>query len=362
MNIKEFCAQYGDNPRNFLDVVGQWQLAEVDSLLRTLQRQHDQLIGSAVIAGDAMHGDGMLDAISNEVRDAFVNLMHEKAGTYREMRKLLLKSIKAQDGTFRSLDDNAVRGFISKLKGQIGENLFQQHVGSAAELAHSGSQEAWDVSIKQADGAYEYVQVKLLAQPGSVIREMRDVQEKVAQGLVEGCAGDTVQRIDFAIPADMVERVNLLKEQYPELQSMRVLSIPISTTGAGDYIKESMREVGPNELFQFFDELVGGTLAAGSLHAMVSGFLWYKGSKELSAAVAEAAANTTISSVGIGLGLGADALFHVAAFSGVVGVGGRLLLGRLAKSRWNFAEFLENSIADTGTQIARLNASPVGLA
>ena len=354
MNIETFRAQYGGNAHNIKEVMRQWQLIEIDGLLRTLRDQHDQLIGSAVIAADALHGDGMLDQIPSELRAAFVNLMHERADTYEEMRHVLLRTIQSNDGGFLSFDDNHVRGLINKLKGQIGENVFQQHVGSAAELAHSGSQEAWDVAVKQADGAYEYVQVKLYADPRDVVSHMIKVQEKVAHGWIDGCAGDTVHQIDFAVPADIAHRVNELKQHYAQLDSMHVLTIPIDAHGAADFVKEGMSNVGPEQLGHFFHELLGGAVAAGSLHAIVNGFLWYKGSKEFSSAFAAAAASTTISTAGIGMGLFAETLCHTAILSGAVGIGGRVLLSRLARSRWNFAEFLQDSIAESKLRIASL--------
>jgi hypothetical protein len=177
-------------------------------------------------------------------------------------------------------DDDRVRGFISKLKGQIGENIFQRHVGSAAELAPSGSQEAWDVAVQQADGAYEYVQVKLYGNPHKVVALMCEVQDKVARELIKGRAGDTVHAIDFAVPADIAEKLNRLKERYPELHSMRVISIPIDAHAAADIVKEGMSNVGPEQLSHFFHELLSGAVTAGSLHAIVNGFLWCRWNRQ----------------------------------------------------------------------------------
>jgi hypothetical protein len=354
MTIDDFCVQCGGNTRKINDVMRQWHFNEVDALMRSLGNQHDQLIGSAVIAGDALHGDGMLDQIPRQLRDAFVNLMHEKADTYEKMRQILLEHLRADEGGFLSFDDRHVIGFISKLKGQIGENVFQHHVGSAAELAKSGSQEAWDLAVKQANGVYEYVQVKLYADPHDVVRQMLKVHEKVANGWIEGCAGETVHQIDFAVPADIAGSVNELKEHYSQLDSMHVLTIPIDAHAAADVVKEGLSNVGPEQLGHFFHELLGGAVAAGSLHALVNGFLWYKGSKEFSAAFAAAAASTTISTAGIGMGLVAETLCHTAMFSSAVGIGGRVLLGRLARSRWGFAEFLDKSTAEAKARIAAL--------
>jgi len=86
----------------------------------------------------------------------------------------------------------------------------------------------------------------------------------------------------------------------------------------------------------------------------VNGFLWYKGSKEFSTAFAGAAASTAISTTGIGMGLVVESLCHAAMLSGAVGIGSRLLLGRMARSRWNFAEFLEKSMAGAEARTAAL--------
>lgn len=354
MRIDEFCIRFGDNARNANEVMRQWKLEELNLLVQTLQDQHDQIIGGAVVVGDALHGGTLLDQIPRELKDAFANLMHEKADSYAKMRTILLQAIQTSDGTFRPFDDDHVRGLISKLKGQIGENLFKQHIGSAAELATSGSQEAWDVAVKQTDGAYEYVQVKLYANPHDVVRQMLKVQEKVDHGWISGCAGDTVHQIDFAVPADIAERVNDLKDCHSELDSIRVLTIPINAHRAADFVREGMSNVGPDQLGHFFDELLGGAIAAGSLHAIVNGFLWYKGSKEFSQAFADAAASSAISTTGIAMGLVAETLCHSVMLSSAIGIGSRLFLGRLARSRWNFAEFMAKSIAETEARTATL--------
>jgi len=354
MTIDDFCARYSEGRRRIDDVVRAWQLAELDGLLRTLRDQHDQLIGAAVIAGDALRGDGMLDQIPQDLQDAFANLMHAKAGTYDEMRQILRSKIESSAGGYLRFDDDHVRGFISKLKGQIGENIFQRHVGSAAQLAESGSQEAWDVAVKHADGAHEYVQVKLYGDAQKVVQHMVKVQEKVVNGLIEGCDHETVQQIDFAVPADIADKVRELKDKYSQLQSMRVLPIPIDAQAAADIVKEGLGNVGPDQLAHFFHELFAGTMAAGSLHGIVNGFLWYKGAKEISAAIADAAGSSAVSTAGIGMGLVAETLWHSAMFSGAVGISGRLFLGRLARSRWSFAKFVLSSIAETKTQVAVL--------
>ncbi len=355
MKIEDFCARFGSNSRNINEVTRQWQIDELDELLRTLSDEHGQLIDSAVIVGDALHGDGMLDQIPRGLHDAFFSLMKEKADTYEKMRQILRGNIQSSDGGFLSFDNPHVRGFISKIKGQIGENTFQRHVGTAAELAHSGSQEGWDVAVKQADGLHEYVQVKLYTDPHKVVAHMLKVQQKVLDGRLTGVDNEMIHRVYFAVPEDISEQVHRLADTHPGLSDMLYeKNIPISAHGAADFVTEGMSNVGPDELSHFFHELLGGAVAAGSLHAIVNGFLWYKGAKEFSDAFASAAASTTISAAGIGMGLVAETFFHTAMLSSGFGIGTRFFLGRVARSRWNFAEFLEESITRTGQHIGNL--------
>lgn len=355
MTIDDFCAQFPGPVRNIDDVMQEWQFDDLRSLLQSEGLDAEQWIGSAVVAGMASRGDGMLNQISDELRDALQHLMREKADGYAAIRDILRHAIQDEHGNFRAFDDVHVRGFISKIKGQIGENLFKEHVGAAAELASSGSQEAWDVAIQRTSDTYEYVQVKLYAEPREVIRHMLIVQEKVANGLIEGCNGELAHHINFAVPADIADRVNELKELHSHLDAIKVLSIPIDASDAAEYVKEGLANVGPDQMGHFFDELFGGAIAAGSLHALVHGFLWYKGSKLFSSAVADTAAGTTISTLGISFGMVAETLCHSAMLSGAVGISGRVLLGRLARSRWNFAGFLGDSIVATEALVVQLD-------
>jgi len=356
MNIRDFYAQYGGNTRKINDVMRQWQLVELDGLLRTLRNQHDQLIGSAVIVGDAIHGGTLLDDLPRDLKDAFFGLMHEKADTYREMREILLDHMHADNGGFLPLGDRHVVGFINYLKGRIGENLFQHHVGSAATLAELVNQEGWDVSVRQADGLQHYVQVKLYDKPYGVVRHMLKVQRKIAAQTITGIDHHTpVDHIYFAVPEDIKGEVLRLAEKHDGLSSMIYeKSIPIDAHSAKGIVAEGMSNIGPDQLNHFFGELLCGAVAAGSLHAVVNGFLWYKGSKEFSAAFAGATASTAISTTGVGMGLAAEMLGHTVMLSSAVGIGTRLLLGRMARSRWNFAEFLERSISETDSRLAAL--------
>lgn len=354
MKIDEFCAQFGEHQRSIDAVLRDWQLAELADSLDTLQSRCDGAVDStAVIVGDALHGDGMLDQIPPELRDAVAGLMGEKSVAYDEVRQFLHERC-------ANLDHGSLAGFTNYVKGRIGENLFCEHVGHGAKLADSVIQEGWDASIAHPDG-WQYIQIKLYSDPHGIVRHMHRVHEKVLAGSIKGVDHITpVDHIYFAVPADIHDDVReIIADRHPELLSMLYdKSIPIDAQSAADIVSEGIGNVGPDQLSHFFHELLGGAIAAGSLHAIVNGFLWYKGAKEFSGAVADAAASTAISTSGIAVGLAAELLCHSAALSGAIGIGGRLFLQRMARSRWNFAEFLEHSNARAEATITAL-ASPL---
>ena len=282
MKIDEFCVEYGQEPRSIDLVCQDWTVSAVDGLLARLD--HD-CVGEFVVIGDALHGDGIRDQIPRELKDAFLGLMKDKANTYAEMRQILKEKICDSNGGHLSFNDPHVRGFVSKLKGQIGENQFQRHVGTAARLASSGSQEGWDIVISQADGTNDYIQVKTYTNAKDVVSKMLALHEKLALGAIEGVDGDVVEHIDFAIPANIVDEVKQrISDQYPELANIKLHTIPLSAKVAAGYVEEGLNNVGPEQLEHLFGELLCGTLAAGSLHAVVNAFLWYKGAKDASTA------------------------------------------------------------------------------
>jgi len=368
MTIDDFCRLHPGDLRDIRSVLQDWRVAEIHDLLDTVCKSDQSVLakasvgeavrgvaGDAVILGDALSGGSLLDQIPKAVQEAFVNLMGEKAEGISDMRRLLLSHLQAADGGFRSFDDRGVIGFISKLKGQIGENLFREHVGSAARLAASGSQEGWDVAVQQAGGAYEYVQVKLYGSASAVVSHMLDVQQKTIDSRLIGVDGETVRRVFFAVPDDIRPDVLRLAGRHESLADMVYSKgVPISAKDASGLVTDGMASVGPERLTHFFSELLCGAAAAGALHAAVNGFLMYKESKELTAAVADTITDTLVSTAGIGIGLLAESLIHSALMSSAVGISTRFLISRVTRSRWNFAEFLENSLAETESLIARL--------
>ncbi len=216
MRTNDFVARFGADRRPISDVLASWRLGTLSQPGATPLGGDESLVSHAVVVGDALHGDAMLDQIPRELRDALENLMRVQAGNYNEMRSILRNTISGSDG-FREFTDNRVQGFISKIKGQIGENIFREHAGTAAQLAQSGSQEAWDVAVGHSDGIFQYVQVKLYGNPRDVIKHMLEVAQKVSNNSILGCAGDVVEHIDFAVPADIAEQVVKLKDRYEQL-------------------------------------------------------------------------------------------------------------------------------------------------
>jgi len=369
MGIVNFLARYGGDARPIREIMAEWQVAELRHLLDTasgtlpqprntsdrVTTAASESLDSAVLIGDFIHGRTLLDQIPTELRSAFVALMGDDPNDLRGMRARLVECLTDSDGDFMPFNDPRVVGFVNKVKGQIGENLFQRQVGNAAALATSASQEGWDVAIRQADGTHEYVQVKLYQSASGVVRHMKEVQQKVLDGSLEGIDREKVSMVYFAVPEDIHDDVRRLAEQHAGLKEMVYdKSIPISPSDAAKVVNEGLSTVGPDQLTHFFGELLRGAVIAGSLHSLVHGFLWYKGSKEFEIAVVDAVADTAISTLGIATALVAEAAFDAAVVAGGIGSLTRLFLKRAARSRWDFADFLNESLADTHKHLAVL--------
>lgn len=280
------------------------------------QAQLDQLLGTSVAGGvtlgDLMIGDGLRDQVSPDLFQAFHALMGEKAQSYDQVRQILLDRM--EDGPA------SVFGMINKIKGQVGENWFidqAQALGLEARLAESGSQEAWDVAVDRADGAAQYVQVKMYQDPVGIVEHIQDVQAKLQ---VPGQITDgerAVEAIDFAIPANTVEPV---QAQLPELGLEQVNLIPMegSTGEAGDVVQAGFDHVGPEALEHLFGQLLGAGISAAALHGLVHGFLIYKGAKSASSFLSETVSQTGLTISGIAAGMGVEAVLSKLAFVGGV--------------------------------------------
>lgn len=92
------------------------------------------------------------------------------------------------------------------------------------------------------------------------------------------------------------------------------------------------------------------------MHAIVNAFLWYKQAKGPSEAIADTAWSTAISTTGITAGLIAETLFHSIATASALGIGTRLVVSRVARSRWNAAKALCESVAKAESDIEFLRS------
>jgi len=369
MGIREFAERHGQRARPIRDVIAEWQLSELHSLVTrsslarggsadgtaTLGVLIGEDVGQTVLVGDYLRGQTLLDQLPSELRAGLAELRRIDPRDVSAMREELLAHLSGGEEGYLPFNDPRVLGYVNKIKGQIGENIFKEHIGKAAELASSGSQEGWDIAVRQADGSYDYVQVKLYQSPAAVVRHMRNVHDKVLAGALEGVDHQQVEHVYFAVPEDIREEVARLAGRFEGLSRMLYeKSIPISSRDAADLVTEGLGNVGPDQLAHFFDELLGGCVVAASLNSAVTGFLWYKGCKDFSTAVADVATDSALSTIGIGVGLLAESACDTALMAGGIGLAARLFLKRAARSRGDFADFLKESVQSTRTAVAGL--------
>jgi hypothetical protein len=258
-------------------------------------------VGGGIIVADLLLGDGLIDqdAIAPEVLAGFKNLMKEKADSLEEVRAIFFE--KMNNG------EESLAGLINKIQGQLGEDQFVDAVGSAAQLANSGSQEGWDVAIDRGD-FNQYVQVKVYNDADEVIERILETNQKVAAGFISG-NGEIVERIDFAVNDEIysevksrVEEMGLPNEIF-DIGASRE-SIRLSLDQAGEV-------VGASPFEDMFSEFLGDTLTAAAIHTAAQGFLYWKGAKTSELAIEDAVYGTAIS----GVGIGASMLFEAVVIS-----------------------------------------------
>lgn len=324
MNIEEFYSQYRNASKPMLTIAEKWQKKKVDDDI-------DALLSAVILTTDGLVGDGLSDCISSELRDAIsAVLKKEPVDSYGGARAYLR--------TFLEKDDKSVQGMISKIKGQIGENSFIEATGGKAQLASSGSQEGWDISINHGD-YIQYVQVKTCASPDHIINKMREIIEKINSKEISGVNDEVVKNIDFAVPYDVVERVNDKMENYPELTDVNVLSIDVSASEAAKIVQEGLTNLGPGATAHLFGELLSGTLSAAAMHTLLSSIRVWQGQMAVDEAASQILGNTAVSATGYAAGLtvevALDKTFNssLAPVSIGAGIAVRKALKKAAKSR-----------------------------
>jgi len=328
--IEEFASKYSDgNEQPIQGIIDEWiHEKEVDDFLSAS-------VGSGVLLGDFLVGDGLQDQISPELFNGFKALMGEKADSFEEIRSILME--KLNDG------DSAVRGFISKIQGQIGENVFLENAGDYAHLAESGSQEGFDVVVHPPGEATQWIQVKTYSDANHVMSHIRKVQEKVDAGAILD-HGEVVNKIDFAVPENIFTEVT--EKTKAAGFDIDILKIPMTSDEAREVVSEGVSNIGPEAMSQFFGELLVGSLTSTAFHAMANGFLVYKGAKDRSDWLGDTALASAISTGGLAAAFTTEALFHKlaasAAFMGgaatmvssmAVGISARMYLKRIADRR-----------------------------
>jgi len=306
MKIEEFSSLFGPDIQSSEQIFERWDKEKrVDELLNTS-------IAPGVVLYDVLHGDQALDQIKPELKEAFQALMKDKADTYEEIRELIYEKIE--------LGDSSIQGMINKIVGQIGENRFineAEKIGLNARLAESGSQKGWDVVLPSSEGANEYIQVKFYTDPNAVIREIKEVSNKISLGEITD--GDKiVSSIDFAVPEniydELVERVN-----ESDLGT-KIYKIKMTSEEAKD-----LAELGfgfsadaSDAIANFFSEILGSSITAASLHLLANAFLMHKGAKNSEQFIYDTLEQTVISSGAITTGMTVELILtNIAKVGGI---------------------------------------------
>ena len=124
------------------------------------------------------------------------------------------------------------------------------------------------------DGTRDYVQVKLYGSPHGVVKHMVRVQDKIQHGL-DGLHGEQVAMFISRCLRIFEMRFMLSRPPGPFFHvSLYHHTIPISPQDAAGVVMDGMSNVGPDQLSHFFNELLCGAVAAGSLTVSCQWIPW----------------------------------------------------------------------------------------
>lgn len=332
MTIEEFLTKYGGESKKINIILRSW----------AIKKEVDDFLGSRVLGGyligDILVGNGLSDAIPSQLRDAFSTLMEEKADNHWEIRNIIVD--KFEKG------DNFYIGLMNKIQGQLGENLFIENAGDKAELASSGSQEAYDIMIREGS-VTRYIQVKVYDDADAVIDKIEEVNEKIASGFTDS-SGKIVEEVEFAVNSDIYEEVT---NKANELGlSNRILSIGSSREDIRQIIEEGFDEVSQPGIVDFFSDIIGGALTVTALHTAINGFFLWKQAQGKQ----EAIENTLYSSIISTGGLIAAHLIEVIFLENITlilggpilligGIGTRTILRRFLNKRYVVKRLIEGN-------------------
>jgi hypothetical protein len=255
-------------------------------------------VTGGIILVDVLTGHGMQDTISPQLLAACKNLMGDKIASADQINQMLVDRM--MDG------DAAVLGFINKIKGQIGEDVFvdtANHAGLSAHLADLRNQEAWDVAVTSHDGVTEYIQVKTMASPDAVIEHMKSVADKVLAGTITD--GDkVVHDISFAVPEDIFQAVH--DKALAAGLATKVISFPLPAADAAQMVQDGFDNAAYLGLGNFFQQLTGGMLTATVLHGLVHAYLLHKGACKAEDMLGEVSGKVALAGGGITAALGME--------------------------------------------------------
>lgn len=280
MDIDSFVKKHCGTSRPIKETIHNWMLdKKVSEFLNT------KILDSVLIV-DVMVGDGFSDSISNEVKEAFKELMGEKGGNYYEIKKIILEKWRNSE--------SSLEGLINKIQGTLGENEFVRQTGRAARLASSGSQRGWDVVINRGDHN-QYVQVKVYEDADHAIKMLKELKEDIDAGLITD--GDTVvHSVDFAVNSDIYEEVS---DKAADLGiSSKILNIVADRDEIREYMYTASDNV-MNPLEHFFHELLGDICTGIALNIAINGFLMWMKAKDRAAAIEDVAYGSALYAGGI---------------------------------------------------------------
>jgi hypothetical protein len=279
-------SEYGRQPiRDISDIVKQWDQERGGKSCDDTTGMATML---AVLGIDAMTGDGLLNEISPELLASMTHLMGEKADTYEEARQLITEKL--------ALGDPSFLGFVSKIKGQIGEDRFIAEYPEYA-LAISKSQEGVDAVKALGDGVIEATQVKMYSDPDAVIKHLLAVQSKVNDGML--VEGNIVGQLNFAVPENIADAVRAKAAAYPELANIDILPIHSTAADVANVVIEAGSNIA-NPIQHLGSEVLDSVALMVALDALINIYLVAKGKKTIAAVAQEAALKTPIGAAAIG--------------------------------------------------------------
>jgi len=270
MTAAAFLSKYGPAKRSIQETAELWAIrSRIDELAKIEVAPNVTFMDA--VANESLHEH--LTGIPKEVVNAFSTLMHEKAQTADQIKGLFHQKA--------LLGSHSVEGLINKIQGQLGENAFLAHAGKVANLAKSGSQEAWDLVIHRGSHS-QFVQVKIYHSADAVIGEMRKLAERLASEKLK-YSGTVIRKIDFAVNDDVYEPVR--RRVASEGLNFNVLKVHATREHLRGVVTEAAHHATMSGLHQFFEELFAGAVIGVGLNAAINGFLLWKGSIERERAI-----------------------------------------------------------------------------